>query len=135
MAASVRIEEPDGMSLVLSPSPGRPSVLVARLVGTDFAASVTVDSDPAFPELGSVSDFLVAAADMQAGQWRQWTALGEDLDLRAEVDEGGRVSLVVHFGSTSDDACCWQASARLCLDRAELRRAGAEAAPLFEGPA
>ena len=48
--------EAGGMSLVLSPDPNRSGVLVVRLVGTDFVVSVSVDSEPAFPELGRLSN-------------------------------------------------------------------------------
>jgi hypothetical protein len=120
------------MTLVLSPDPNRPGVLLARLTGTDLDAGVTVEGKPAFPQLGRLCDFLTAAASMPAGRELQWTALGEDFDLRAEAGAEGRALLHVYLGSTSDDACCWQTGASLTVEREELHRAGVEAARVFD---
>lgn len=116
------------MSLNLALSPTYTDMLVVRLAGTDFMASVSVPSEPAFPELGQIDDFLSAAAEVTAGREVQWTSLGEELDLRAEANSDGRANVRVHFGSTSDDACCWQADAMLVVERNELAHAGIEAA-------
>ena len=120
MDNEAEISEEGGLALKFKLDSDHAGVLVVTISGDQFLARITIDSEPASPQLGNLVSFFTLAAN--AGRETQWTSLGEDLDLRAEPTNDGMVRLHIQTGSTTDDNCNWITSASLLTSPEQLNR-------------
>lgn len=131
--SSVIISQEGGLTLVLFEASDTPGVLVARLEGSQFSAEVRVDGHPTFPVLGRLDHFLLRVGDCSVGEELQWTAIGDDFNLCALLQEEDDILLRIYMGSTSDDDCNWLVNATILLPRETYRQAVQHAERVLRG--